>query len=155
MQLWTMLHQEFDGDTTYNEVHSTLQIKFLRNDWHIKSSFMWHSHLNFCLLLPEPHVFQMYVCPYIIKFSLHGCCYIVYLILKLCWSELWKWYLTLWDDNQGKGSITKFSVIFSKTKSGHCRPSLYKGVFGLSLTSLFNVSKPLPLFIIGIPSDIQ
>ena len=66
------------------------------------------------------------------------------------YAELWKSYLTLWVDDQGEGSITKFSVIFSKKNSGHHGPSLYEGVFGPSLTSLFDVSKPLPLFIIDI-----
>ena len=66
------------------------------------------------------------------------------------YAELWKSYLTLWVDDQGEGSITKFSVIFSKKNSGHHGPSLYEGVFGPSLTSLFDVSKPLLLFIIDI-----
>jgi len=47
--------------------------------------------------------------------------------------------------------MTKLSVIFSKKKSGHYGPSLHGGVFGPSLTSLSDVSKPLALFIIGIP----
>jgi len=46
--------------------------------------------------------------------------------------------------------MTKLSVIFSKKKSGHYGPSLHGGVFGPS-PSLSDVSKPLALFIIGIP----
>ena len=66
------------------------------------------------------------------------------------YAELWKWYLTLWDANQSEGSITKISVFFFKKNSGHYGSSLYEGVFGPfgpSLTSLFDVSKPLPLLI--------
>jgi len=109
---------------------------------------MWHSHFNSCLLLPEPHVFEVYMCLHVIKFSLHGCRYMVCLTLKLCWA------LEMVSDAVRRQSKRGFNYKdfcnFFKKNSGQYRPSLYEGVFGPSLTSLFDVSKPLPLFMIDI-----
>ena len=118
--------------THHNEdmfcIHFVQQIKFLRNDWHVKGSFMWHSHFNSCLLLPEPHVFEVYMYLHVIKFSLHGCRYIVCLTLKLYWA-LEMVFDTVRQQSKWGFNYKNFCNFFKKNL-GQYRPLLYEGVFG-------------------------
>jgi len=87
------------------------------------------------------------MCLHVVKFSLHECRYMVCLTLKLCWA------LEIVSDAVRRRSRRGFNYKnfrnFFQKKTWSIM-SLYEGVFGPSLTSLFDISKPLPLFIIDI-----